>query len=114
MNNHDNNQGTCWALECIPKHPQTVAAPDRSPAGDSGTLASHRSAPVTRRPRGKEAVKRYALQIEVGGAPVECFLEIHQGKTLVIRRKHGEPFHAVNLADLALREYRITKGELCL
>lgn len=114
MNTHDNNQRPCWALVRVARDPQTVAAPNGDSPKNPGAVASPGGSPVARRPRGKERVKRYPLQIEVNGSPVACVLEIHQGKTLVLRRKHGKPFHTTNLAEIALREFRLTKGDLCL
>lgn len=111
---NDNNQGPCWALVRFQGNPQTLAAPNGDSPKNQGAVASPGGSPVARRPRGPERVKRYPIQIEVEGAPVACVLEIHQGKTLVLRRKHGKPFHTTNLAEIAFREFRLTKGELCL
>lgn len=111
---NDNNQGTCWALVHIPRDAQTLATANRSQASDSRNVGSEGSAAPGPRRRGKEKLKRYPVQFEVNGKTVDCWVEIYGGKNVVFRVKHGQPFHMCSLQAVALREYRITKGQLCL
>lgn len=111
---NDNNQGTCWALVHIPRNPQTLATPDRSQASDPGNVGSEGSAAPRPGRRGAEKRKRWAVCIQIGGQSVQCWVEIHNGRRLVIRKKHGSIIQTLELAELATREFQLKKGELCL
>lgn len=111
---NDNNQGTCWALVHIPRDAQTMATSNRSQASDSRNVGSEGSAKPRRSSRGAEKRKRWPVCIQVAGQEMQFWVEIHNGRRLVIRKKHGAVIHTLELAELATREYRLKKGELCL